>query len=106
MFPEHDRPYNHILYEFQDEFIDVARLYFKKTGKTLSFLPFFIAPAAKKMCFGAPVAYMPEKPIASERERISRELMESITRLAMELPPHRVVPYKNIPRRRQGVNKQ
>jgi len=106
IFPEHDCPYNHIVSEFQDKFIDVARLYYKKSGKALSFLPIYIAPDAKKICFGAPIAYEPGNSIAAERSRISRELMEAITRLALELPPHRVVPYRNIPRRKQGVSRQ
>ena len=29
VFPEHYVPYNHILNDFQDKFIDIARLYYK-----------------------------------------------------------------------------
>ena len=36
IFPEHDAPHNHILCDFQDKFIDVARFYYKKTGKELA----------------------------------------------------------------------
>ena len=33
IFPEHNVPYNHILCNFQDRFIDIAKLYYKKTGQ-------------------------------------------------------------------------
>ena len=51
IFPEHDVKYNHILYDFQDKFIDGAKLYYKKTGKELQFVPLYIAPKLKQMHF-------------------------------------------------------
>ena len=47
IFPEHDVKYNQILYDFQDRFIDVAKLYYRKTGKQLCFVPLYIAPKLK-----------------------------------------------------------
>ena len=35
IFPEHDVKHNHIVYEFQDKFIDIAKLYYKRTGIVL-----------------------------------------------------------------------
>lgn len=105
IFPEHDVPHNHIISAFQDKFVDVARLYYRKTGKAPVFVPMYISPALRKICFGAPLRYCPENSAPTERRRLCEGLMEEITEMACALPRHRVVPYNNIPRRRQGVNK-
>ncbi|MBQ6551273.1 MAG: hypothetical protein IJL78_07690 [Lachnospiraceae bacterium] len=99
IFPEHHVPYGTILYEFQEGFVETARIYFKKTGRRVSFVPFYIAPALKRAYLGTPVVYDPENPPAEERRRITKYLMEEITRMAEVLPRHRVVPYPNIPKK-------
>ena len=104
IFPEHPEPYNHIICDFQDRFVDAARMYYKKTGKTLSFVPMYIAPKLKKMVLGEPVQFCPENPIEQERQRICQYLMEHITQLAVSLPEHTVIPYQNIPRREYRSN--
>ena len=104
IFPEHDVKYNHILYEFQDRFIDVAKLYYKKTGRALSFVPLYIAPKLKTMYFGNPIQFAPDAPIAEERRRICDYLMQEITEIAVSLPEHTVVPYRNIPKKRYPRN--
>lgn len=104
IFPEHDEPHNHILCEFQDRFIDIAKIYYKKTGKVLSFVPLYIAPALKKMVLGQPIRFCPEAPIREERRRICEYLMEEITAIACALPEHKVVPYNNIPKKEYPSN--
>ncbi len=99
IFPEHLQPYNHIICNFQDRFIDIAKLYYKKTGKALPFVPMYIAPGLKKMYLGQPVTFCPEKPMEEERRRICTYLMEQITQMAVSLPEHTVVPYANVPKR-------
>lgn len=99
IFPEHDVKYNHIVYEFQDKFIDVARLYYKKTGKELSFVPLYIAPYLKKMYIGRPVRFCASNSMDEERKRICEYLMNEITHIACSLPEHTVVPYRNIPKK-------
>ena len=99
IFPEYNRKYNNILYDFQDKFIDLARFYYKKTGKELSFVPLYIAPKLKKMVLGRPIRFQGTAPIARERKRICRDLMEQITLLACQLPEHTVIPYRNIRKR-------
>lgn len=99
IFPEKNAPGNHILYAFQDKFVDTARFYYKKTGKTLSFVPLYIAPRLRGAWFGKPILFRPEAPIAEERERICALLREEITGIAEALPEHTVVPYRNIPKR-------
>ena len=52
IFPEHDAPYNHILYEFQERFVDVARMYYRSAGTAVAFVPMYICPALSKMVIG------------------------------------------------------
>ncbi len=106
IFPEHDVPHNHILCQFQDKFIDVAKLYYKRTGKELSFVPLYIAPNLKKMFLGKPIQFCAANPIEEERRRICSYLMNEITEIALNLPEHTVVPYRNIPRKFYPSNKE
>ena len=106
VFPEHDVPHNHILYDFQDKFIDIAKLYYKKTGNALCFVPMYIAPALKSMYLGTPIRFCPDKPIEQERQRICKHLMDEITAIAVDLPAHTVVPYRNVSKNEYPSNKE
>lgn len=99
IFPEKDEKYNNILYRFQENFIDIARLYYKKTGTALMFVPVYIAPRLRKLYIGKGITFQAENPIEEERKRICGYLSEEITRIARELPLHTVVPYRNIKRK-------
>ncbi len=99
IFPEQDKKHNHIVYDFQEGFVDVARLYFKRTGKELSFVPLYIAPNLKKMYLGVPIKFSSDTPIDEERRRICDYLMSKITDIAVGLPEHTVIPYRNIPKK-------
>ena len=99
IFPEHDVRRNHIIYDFQDKFIDIARLYYKKSGEKLPFVPMYIAPNLGQMCLGEPVYFDPDAPMDAERRRICDYLMDAITSIACDLPEHTVVPYRNIPKK-------
>ena len=99
IFPEQNVRYNHILYDFQEGFVDVARMYYKKTGREAAFVPVYLAPALRKIVFGTPVRYDSSAPAKAERGRISSYLKEEITKAAETLPRHRVVPYRNIPKK-------
>ncbi len=99
IFPEHDVKYNHIIYDFQDKFIDVAKLYHKRTGKDLCFVPMYVAPYLKMMYLGKPIRFCAENPMEQERRRICEYLKAEITDIACSLPQHTVVPYRNIPKK-------
>ena len=105
IFPEKDEKYNNILYKFQDKFIDVAKLYYKKTGIELNFVPMYIAPKMKKAYIGEEITFNSQNPIEEERKRICNYLSDEITRIARELPEHIVVPYRNIPKKYYLTNK-
>lgn len=96
IFPEHSEPYNHIVCQFQDKFVDVAKLYYKRTQKEIAFVPMYLAPALKKMYFGKPIRFCADNPMEEERKRICTYLMQQITEMAVSLPEHTVVPYNNI----------
>lgn len=104
IFPEHEVPHNNIVCEFQNRFVDVAKMYYKKTGKVLSFVPMYLAPKLKTMYLGKPIAYCPENPNKAECARICDYLMEEITKIAYSLPKHTVVPYPNIPKKDYPTN--
>ena len=96
IFPEKNQRWNNILYEFQDKFIDLARFYYHKTGKALSFVPIYNAPALHQTLIGQAIVFDPSRSIEDERARLCAELKDSITALAASLPEHTVVPYRNI----------
>ncbi len=104
IFPESYQPYNHIVYSFQENFVDVAKLYYKRTGKKVAFVPLYLAPNLRKMVIGEPVYFDPEQPMDRERHRICGALMDRITDLAVALPRHTVVPYPNMPKKDYPIN--
>ncbi|MBR4702590.1 MAG: hypothetical protein IKO91_01980 [Oscillospiraceae bacterium] len=106
IFPEHDVPGNGLLWEFQDRFVDMARLYYRQTGKTLLFVPLYVAPALRTMYLGSPLRFDPAAEAAAERERIARGLSQAITGLARALPRHRVTPYRPMPKKQYPYNKE
>lgn len=96
IFPECYDRHNNIVYDFQHGFVDVALMYHKKTGKDISFVPFYIAPKLKIGVYGKPVSFDSSNELKSERERICNCLMDEITNIAADLPCHKVVPYPNV----------
>jgi len=106
IFPEHDVPYNGVVWEFQDRFIDVARLYCRRSGQPISFVPLYVAPRLHTLSLGEPIRFDPAAPPAEERRRICTALMDGVTALARALPEHIVVPYPNVPKRDYPLNKE
>jgi len=99
VFPEEDRRHNAIIYNFQEHFIDFARLYRKRTGEELLFVPMYISPKLGRMVLGKPIAYDSAADTETERERVRTALMDAVTALGRSLPEHTVVPYRNIRKR-------
>ena len=106
IFPECYTPYNGVVWDFQERFIDLARLYYRKSGKALCFVPMYVAPALRQTHLGKPIRFDPTAPADAERARIKHALMEAVTDMAVNLPEHRVVPYPNVPRRDYPLNKR
>lgn len=104
IFPEHNVRHNNVIHDFQNKFIDLARFYYKKTGRELRFVPMYLAPRLKAMYYGKPIRFRHETPIAEERKRICDALMDDITAMALSLPEHTVVPYPNISKKQYPKN--
>ena len=104
IFPEHYEEHNNIVHDFQDKFIDLARFYYKKTGIELSFVPMYLAPKLKMICYGRPIRFQADADIKKGRRRICDALMDAITEIAVSLPEHTVIPYPNISSRYYGKN--
>ena len=98
IFPEHEVARNGILWEFQEGFVDLARLYVHRAKKPLSFVPMYVAPKLGKVVFGKPVPYDPQAKPDDQRHAICEALMDAITAMAVAQPRHRVVPYPNMPK--------
>ena len=104
IFPEKHEPYNGILWQFHEHFPGLGRMYHRKTGSPIYFVPMYIAPKLKGIWFGDPVLYDSEAPDDEEKKRIRSLMMNAITDLATSLPQHTVVPYPNIPQSRYPLN--
>lgn len=96
LFPEYEKEYNNIINDFQDKFIDVARLYYSKFKKELWFVPMYNAVKLKKVILGKPIKFDHNLDIETQRIEIAKYLKDEITRIAKELPNHKVVPYLNV----------
>lgn len=94
IFPEHDEPYSHVLQNFQEGFVDVARLYYRRTGKAVWFVPMYICPKFRKLYILEPIRFDPTAPIQEERKRICSYLMDTITNHASSLPRHPMICYR------------
>ena len=96
IFPECYDEHNNIVHEFQRGFVDLARIDYKKTGRSTPFVPMYLCPELKKVVFGKPIYYNNEANSKEEADRICNELMDAISELAFNLPRHKVVTYNNI----------
>ncbi len=105
IMPESREAHNHIINDFQEGFIDVARIYKKRTGKDLCFVPMYIVPTLKKACIGKGTFFRSDVPAAEEKQRVKDHLMSGITEIAVSLPEHRVTPYTNMPKKNYPINK-
>ena len=105
IMPEGREAHNHIVNDLQEGFIDVARIYKKRTGRDLCFVPMYIAPSLRKAFIGKPTHYSGGAPAAEEKQRVKDYLMSEITGIAVSLPKHRVTPYGNMPRKDYPYNK-
>lgn len=96
IFPEEHTEFNEIINEFQTRFIDLARFYYRKYGVEISFVPMYNAAKLKTIVFGKPIKYDSTLDIETQRIMICNYLKEEITRIAKELPRHKVIPYGNV----------
>ena len=96
IYPECYEEHNNIVHNFQTGFVEVARLYGRKTKKSLPFVPMYLCPSLKKLIIGKPIYYDLEADKKEEADRICNYLMDEISEMAYKQEPHTVVPYPNI----------
>lgn len=96
IFPESPEEYNEIVSQFNLKFVDVARLYYKATGKCVQFLPMYHAVKLKRVIYGKPITFDPNINNVEQRTIICNYLMEELTRIAKTLPRHKVIPFNNV----------
>lgn len=104
IFPEHYDEHNNIVHDFQRGFVEVARLYYKKTKKDVPLVPMYICPDLKKIVIGKLTYYDHTADKKEEADRVCNYLMDEISELAYSLPEHVVVPYPNIPKKEYPKN--
>ena len=93
IFAESPKRYSEFVCELQPGFIDVARLYYRKSGKAIKFYPVYLEKKNAVISVGKPVAYDPEQPLDEQRGMIAEYLRDNIDRLARTLPEHKPVPF-------------
>lgn len=93
IYAENRNPFNHIINAFSENFVDVAKIYYKRYQKRLHFYPVYICPKLRRMVIGEKVTFDETKDIVVERSNIIRHLQSQITSMALELPRHKVIPY-------------
>ncbi len=105
IFPERAVPHNNIVYDFQERFIDLGRMYYDLTQTEISFVPMYIAPKLKKIILGKAIRYRADASMDQERLRIRDELMDAITRIGRSQPRHIVIPYAPVPKKDYPYNR-
>lgn len=96
ILPECPEEHNEIINKFNEQFVDVARFYHKKTGKEVLFVPLYYAPKIRKAIFGKAIRFDASATIEDERKRICDYIIAEITRIAKELPVHTVIPFNAV----------
>ena len=90
VFPEDSRsPANEVLCDFRTGFIHLARAYWHRTRRIISFLPVAVHPGAQAIRIGPPIPFDAQAPFALEKQRVKRALESSIYRLYRDLERER-----------------
>ena len=103
--PETMEKSNEFVNQFEDKFVDVAALYYRKEKKALSFVPMYNAASIKTVVFGKPIQFDPSLAMEEQRKQICEYLQGEIARIAKELPVHKIVPYENIGKKHYKISK-
>jgi 1-acyl-sn-glycerol-3-phosphate acyltransferase len=79
------RKINDVLCEFCTGFIHVARLYYEKTRKAVSFLPVAVNRKVHRILVGKPIRFDVTAPFNREKQRLKAELESTVFSLYQEL---------------------
>jgi 1-acyl-sn-glycerol-3-phosphate acyltransferase len=97
VFPENPlKPINEVLCDFYTGFLHLARLYFEKTRKAITFLPIAVNRKVKSILIGKPIDFNGTNPFSEEKIRLKKELESTIYTLYYSLEenpePRKAVP--------------
>jgi 1-acyl-sn-glycerol-3-phosphate acyltransferase len=86
VFPEDSlKPKNEVLCDFSTGFMHLAKYYFEKTRRAISFLPIAVNRKVKGIGVGKPIQFNERTPFQDEKARLKRELESSIFTLYRSL---------------------
>lgn len=92
LFPEKDGEFSQYVNPIDSGFIDLGAMFKKQEG--LQFVPVYICPKLKTICFNEPVRYDSALSVEQNRETIGEEILKRIDALANSLPPHNATTYR------------
>jgi 1-acyl-sn-glycerol-3-phosphate acyltransferase len=78
-------PLNEAICEFCTGFIHLAKLYYEKTRKAVQFIPVAVNRKVRGILVGAPIRFDAENPFPREKERLKRELENTVYTLYQQL---------------------
>ena len=83
VFPEnpYDEPFSNEVNTFYDGFLYIAKLYYKKTKKSLLFCPVSINPKKEQLAIGKTIRYNPMADYDGEVTRMKTHLMGQVAGL-------------------------
>lgn len=93
IFAESPQRYTPYVNRLQPGFVDLAKLYYRRSGKCLRFYPMYVEKKNAVISIGTPIVYDPEQLMEEQREQITAYLADEIDRLARKLPPHKPRPF-------------
>jgi hypothetical protein len=70
--------------ELYNGFVHIAQMYYKATGKALSFYPVYPCRENGSIYIEKPIVFEPDKPFRAERERIVAALQKELNHLSIE----------------------
>lgn len=79
------RKLNDVQGEFCTGFIHVARAYYQATKNALQFIPVAVNRKVRRIRVGAPIQFDASLPFAQEKQRVRRELQDSVYSLYREM---------------------
>jgi len=71
--------------EMYTGFVHIGRMYRKATGKDLPFYPVYTSTKKRTVLVGDAVMLDPKKPFAEEKQRVVRQLQQSLNQLAVQI---------------------
>lgn len=92
LFPEKDGEYSRFVNPIDNGFVDLGAMFNKQEG--LQFVPTYICPELKTICFGVPVRYDTALTAGQNRDALGEEILLRIDALAKSLPQHNATTYR------------